>query len=180
MRYLLPAVGLAAALLLSTTALARSIDTFTTLPAAVVNLRDVTSGDYQSVRLYLPGKWRASTTGTGSRASLTFIQGVQKVEVLPIQKDECGYQLIRIEAQEAWGGESLDQAQAQLQNVVLGRNYRAYSWVMPGLNGGKNYHWCMGQGSGNSVEIVASSPSRSLLEFLRSNFVKQLAVRRGR
>lgn len=158
-----------------------------TLPAASFAEQSVTSkiygntsatADFYGRRVQVPGAWTVKTTDAG----VDFIDPLNTKRVLhllKIKKDVCTYQPIRSMAVKLWSGATVDQSVMRLETLTVGRSrYRGYKWVQPS---GKEIlrYWCIAQDSVNSLEIIVPADDKTLVNFVNTNLLFQMAVRKG-
>ncbi len=155
---------------------ARTVRIVSSSSSSTSKIGVITSADFAFARPYLPGVWKVET-GSGTAV---FTKGTAKVALSLVPKAECNFQTIRIAALKAWGGERLDQSKVQLQSVILGRsNYRGYKWIQP-AGAVKEYHWCQEQDPRKAAHVIATGVDKETLDFLGTNFIRQLTVRSAR
>lgn len=141
-----------------------------------------TAGTFIDQQVWLPGTWVVGTQ-TGS---LTFSRRSpdgkrdELVKIVRIPRTECGYGIVRMRALKAWGGKALEQSQGRIQPISFGTSkYKGYTWMEPSTWDGDR-HWCLAQDLTGAMDLSAPEGDRALLEFVTSDLLLQLAVRRGR
>ena len=177
MRTHIATLGLIALLAFPSSALALSKRNF---GATRTRTRASTAGMFLDKQVWLPGSW----TVTEKPEELLFRKSVNsrsiEVRISLMPKQDCTYGPVRMRALKAWGGKSLNQNQARIENLGLGTlKYRGYTWVEPSTWAGDR-RWCIGQDPATAAVIIAPEGDTELTKFIRNDLLLQIASRQGR